>query len=74
MKQDNADAYLKFDKTFICKLSDSTVYTLQVAVKDEKTFVKCTAEFADKKQRGMDRFLTGNSWQLQYVVSIRVGQ
>lgn len=49
MKQGNAAADLNFDKTFTCKLSDSTVYTLQVAVKDEETFIKCTAEFADKR-------------------------
>ncbi len=50
MKQSNADVDLKFDKTFVCKLSDSTVYTLQVAIKDEDTFIKCTAEFADKRE------------------------
>ncbi len=50
INQSSASADLKFDKTFTCKLSDSTVYTLQVAVKDEKTFIKCTAEFADKSE------------------------
>jgi hypothetical protein len=39
---------LKFDKTYICQLKDSTVYTLSLASKDGKTYAKCTADFMDK--------------------------
>ena len=36
------------DKQFICRLKDSTVYTLKIAQKDDKTYVTCEAEFTDK--------------------------
>ncbi len=39
---------LKFEKQYICKLKDSTVYTLQLAKKDDKTYATCSAEFTDK--------------------------
>ncbi|HIJ70684.1 MAG TPA: DUF4340 domain-containing protein [Planctomycetes bacterium] len=38
---------LKFESTYISRLDDSTVYTLSVAEKDGKTYVKCQAEFTD---------------------------
>lgn len=39
---------LAFDKKFICRLKDSTVYTLKIAQKDDKTYITCEAEFTDK--------------------------
>jgi hypothetical protein len=36
-----------FDRQYICRLADSTVYTLNIAKKDTKTFVICKAEFTD---------------------------
>ena len=39
---------LTFDKQFICRLKDSTVYTLKIALKDDKTYVTCEVEFTDK--------------------------
>jgi len=39
---------LTFDKQFICRLKDSTVYTLKIALKDDKTYTTCEAEFTDK--------------------------
>jgi len=39
---------LTFDKQFICRLKDSTVYTLKIAQKDDKTYATCEAEFTDK--------------------------
>jgi len=41
---------VSFDKTYVCRLKDSTVYTLNLAAKDGKTFAKCTAEFMDKSE------------------------
>ncbi len=38
---------LKFEKQYVCKLKDSTVYTLDIAQKDEKTYVAAKAEFTD---------------------------
>jgi hypothetical protein len=37
-----------FVDAYVCRLKDSTVYTLQIAKKDEKTFIICDAEFTDK--------------------------
>ena len=49
---------LTFDKKYICRLKDSTQYTLEIAKDEDKTFVKCIAEFTDKSkitvQRGGD--------------------
>ena len=37
-----------FDREYVCRLKDSTVYTLQIAQKDDKTYASVTAEFTDK--------------------------
>ncbi len=34
-----------FDSTYTCTLTDSTVYTLQIAAKDDKTFIRADAQF-----------------------------
>jgi Domain of unknown function (DUF4340) len=39
---------LKFDDQYVCKLKDSTVYTLKLATKDGKTYATCSADFTDK--------------------------
>jgi hypothetical protein len=39
---------LKFDKTYICQLKDSTVYTIHLSSKGNKTYAKWTADFTDK--------------------------
>ena len=38
---------LTFDKQYLCRLKDSTVYALSIAQKDEKTYVRCSADFTD---------------------------
>jgi hypothetical protein len=38
---------LSFDKQFVCRLKDSTVYTVKIAQKDGKSYVTCQADFAD---------------------------
>ena len=43
----NKPSGLTFDKTYLCRLKDSTIYTLSIAQKDEKTYVLCSAEFTD---------------------------
>ncbi|MCD6394191.1 MAG: DUF4340 domain-containing protein [Planctomycetes bacterium] len=40
---------LKFDSTYTCTLADSTVYTFQIAAKDNKTFIEADAEFTGDK-------------------------
>jgi hypothetical protein len=46
-KQSAETNELNFDRQYICKLKDSTVYTIKIARKDGKTFVLCEAEFTD---------------------------
>ena len=41
---------LTFDKKYICRLKDSTQYTLEIAKDEDKTFVKCTAEYTDESK------------------------
>jgi len=36
-----------FDKQFVCRLKDSTVYTIRIAQKDSKTYITCQADFTD---------------------------
>lgn len=37
-----------FDRRFVCRLKDSTVYTLEIAQKDGKTYAVCSADFTDE--------------------------
>lgn len=46
VKQDSGN--LKFDRTYICELRDSTVYTIALKAQGEKTYAKFTADFTDK--------------------------
>ena len=39
---------LTFDSQFVCRLKDSTIYTVKIAKKDDKTYITCTAEFTDR--------------------------
>ena len=47
-KPSNAPQDLSFDDTYICKLYDLTIYKLSIAKKDEKTYIKISADFLDK--------------------------
>jgi hypothetical protein len=38
-------AGLTLDKRYVCRLKDSTVYTLEIVQEDSKTFVNCRAEY-----------------------------
>ncbi len=39
---------LMFDFGYICNLTDSTVYTLNIAKDEDKYYLRCTAKFTDK--------------------------
>ena len=39
---------MAFERQYMCRLKDSTVYALRIAKEDDKTFVSCVAEFTDK--------------------------
>jgi len=40
---------LTFDRQFVCRLKDSTVYTLMLAQKGNKTYANCKADFTGEK-------------------------
>ena len=47
----DAAAELNFDRSYVCRLKDSTVYTLAIAVGEGGTYyVKCKADFTDTTQ------------------------
>ena len=46
VKKISAD--MAFEKQYMCRLKDSTVYALRIAEKEGKTYVSCVAEFTDK--------------------------
>jgi len=49
MKKGSAEASnLEFNRQYICKLKDSTVYSIKLAKKDGRTYVTCDADFTDK--------------------------
>lgn len=39
---------LNFQRQFVCRMKDSTVYTIAIAQKNDKTYITCEAEFTDK--------------------------
>ncbi|MEN6307514.1 MAG: hypothetical protein ABFD91_07135, partial [Anaerohalosphaeraceae bacterium] len=49
---------LKFDRRYVCKLNDSTIYTLNLGKKDEKWYLGLAVEFTDKsavmKEKGVE--------------------
>ncbi|MCK4293959.1 MAG: DUF4340 domain-containing protein [Planctomycetes bacterium] len=40
---------LAFNDQYVCRLNDSTVYTLSIAQKDEKTYAVCKADFTGQR-------------------------
>lgn len=40
---------ISFDRQYVCRLKDSTEYTVNVATKDNKTFVNCSARFTEER-------------------------
>ena len=47
MKASAAGDELTFNRKFVCRLKDSTVYIMEIAQKDDKTFITCQAMFTD---------------------------
>lgn len=39
---------MSFERQYMCRLKDSTVYALRIAQQDKKTYVSCVADFTDK--------------------------
>ncbi|MBN1804004.1 MAG: DUF4340 domain-containing protein [Sedimentisphaerales bacterium] len=39
---------LKFEREYVCRLKDSTIYALKTAQKDDKTYITCEADYTDK--------------------------
>jgi len=40
---------MTFDRQYVCRLKDSTEYTVNVATKDDKTFITCSARFTEER-------------------------
>lgn len=40
---------LKFDRQYVCRLKDLTVYTINIAQKDNKTYITCQADFTGER-------------------------
>ncbi len=47
VKRDSND--ISFDRQYVGRLKDSTEYTVNIATKDDKTFVTCSARFTDER-------------------------
>jgi len=43
-----ADDKFSFDRQFTCRLKDSTVYTIKIAERNDKTYIACSAEFTEE--------------------------
>jgi len=39
---------MAFERQYMCRLKDSTVYALRIAQQDDKTYISCVADFTDK--------------------------
>jgi len=59
------DNSLEFNRQYVCKLKDSTLYTLRIAQKDTKTFVTCHAEYTDPNKILMDPAKVDSKEELQ---------
>ncbi|MHC4130575.1 MAG: DUF4340 domain-containing protein [Planctomycetota bacterium] len=61
MRAATADKNLQFNQVYVCRLNDSTVYTIQLARQRNESFIKCNAEF----KRESRVFLEGNESEEQ---------
>ncbi len=48
MKNRDAESELTFKQEYVCRLKDSTVYTIKIAQKNDKNYITCHTEFTDK--------------------------
>ena len=46
---------LAFNEQYACTLNDLTVYTLNIAQKDDKTYAVCKAEFTGQRPKGVEK-------------------
>lgn len=54
MKESSVRDAITFNRTYLCKLKDSTVYILKIAKSDDKTYLTCTADFQDNEEVTID--------------------
>jgi len=40
---------MSFEKRYVCRLKDSTEYTIDIAAKDDKTYIACSAKFTEER-------------------------
>jgi len=48
-KKPAESAELKLDRQYVCRLKDLTVYTINIAQKDNKTYITCQADFTGQR-------------------------
>jgi len=48
-KKSSESSELKFDRQYVCRLKDLTVYTINIAKKDDKTYITCQADFTGER-------------------------
>ena len=46
---------LNFDRHYVCRMKDSTEYSIGIATKDGKTFITCGAEFTDERPSRIEK-------------------
>ena len=46
---------LNFDRHYVCRLKDSTEYTVGIATEDDKTYIICGAEFTDERPASIQK-------------------
>jgi hypothetical protein len=54
MKESSAGDDLIFNRTYVCKLHDSTSYVIKIATSDDKTWAHCSASFTDTEEVTLD--------------------
>lgn len=48
MREPAAGKELNFNRKFVCRLKDSTIYILEIAQRDDNTYIRCQSDFTDK--------------------------
>jgi len=64
-KESTIEDKLNFDKQLICKLKDSTVYTIKIAQQNNKTYITCRAEYTDKTPITQEEVKDANESELK---------
>ena len=64
-KESEMTPKLDFDRSYICQLKDASIYIFQLAQKDDKTYLKCLSDYADKTPVTMKRGVVESDKELK---------